>query len=255
MLSARYAACAVVLMGAGCVPLTDYRKLEDRYKDQEAYIQKHKDEVTEFQRREQLTTMRMKELEKEKELTAERLAKSERLRQLAEANRNRPIVVTEQPASTPREGDTTFAGFKVNGETGGIVLEHDVLFASGQHVLKESGKKILSELVSKLNGAEYGKYCIRVDGHTDDAQVVKTVKENHDNWELGFKRAKTVFDYMVSKGIAQERCYLATFGPFRPLVPVAVRHHTKKGEKAEKGEGEGRSQNRRVEIVLFEKKC
>jgi outer membrane protein OmpA-like peptidoglycan-associated protein len=257
MLTTRFATAAIVLMGAGCVPLTDYRKMEDRYKEQEKYIQKHKDEISEFQKREQLLTLQAKENQKELELARARLAKSEVLRKELEANRGKPIVVTDVKASS-NGGTEVFGSFKINSETGGIVLEHDVLFASGQHTLKESGKKILNELVGKLNSAEFGKYCIRIDGHTDDQKVVRTVKENHDNWELGFKRAKAVFDYMVGKGISEERCFLASFGPFRPMVPGAIHHTSKKTKKHDKPEkvydNGGRAQNRRVEIVLFEKK-
>src|SRR5207302_7510851 len=62
------------------------------------------------------------------------------------------------------------------------------------------------------------KYVIRIDGHTDNAPVVKSKKENHDNWELGAKRAKVVLDHMLAKGIAPERCFFASFGPYRPLM-------------------------------------
>ncbi len=251
MLLARHAAAAFILMGAGCVPLTDYRKLEDRYKEQEAYIQKHKDEVGEFQKREQLLTLQMKEIQKDNELCRARLQKSEVLR-AQEAARGGKIVVSEQPASAKREGDATFAGFHVNPETGGIVLEHDVLFNSGKHELKASGKKILDELVSKLGSAEYSKYTIRIDGHTDDAPVVKSKQENHDNWELGFKRAKAVLDYMVSKGISQERCFIASWNCFRPICGAVI--PVRKAKKSEKVDTGARAQNRRVEVVLFEKK-
>jgi outer membrane protein OmpA-like peptidoglycan-associated protein len=251
MLLARHAAAAFILMGAGCVPLTDYRKLEDRYKEQEAYIQKHKDEIGEFQKREQLLTLQMKELQKDNELCRARLQKSEALR-AQEAARGGKFIATEQPASSPKESDTTFAGFHVNTETGGIVLEHDVLFSSGKHEIKSSGKKILDELVAKLNSGEYSKYCIRVDGHTDDAPVVKTVKENHDNWELGFKRAKAVLDYMVAKGISQERCFIASFNCFRPICGAVI--PVRKAKKSEKADTGARAQNRRVEVVLFEKR-
>lgn len=257
MLKARFATAAFLFLGAGCVPLTDYRKLEDRYKEQERYVQKHKDEMTEFQKREQLLTMKMQEIQKDNELYHARLAKSEDLRKKLEAERGRPILVTEQPASSGKETDTTFAGFRVNSETGGIVLEHDVLFDSGKHTIKSSGKQVLEGLIAKLNSSEYAKYSIRIDGHTDDAPVVKSKNENHDNWELGFKRAKAVLDFMIAKGIAPERCFVASFSYFRPLCGsiVPIRHHSKKkGERSEKGDTGARSQNRRVEIVLFEKK-
>lgn len=266
MLSARYASAAIILMGAGCVPLTDYRKLEERFKDQEKYVQKHKDEISEFQKREQMITMQRIQQQKDLETALARLGKSEALRKELEANRGKPIIVTDVSASVSKGGgEAAFGGFKINGETGGIVLEHDVLFAPGQHAIKTSGKQVLDGLVHKLNSGEFAKYCIRVDGHTDDTPVVKTAKENHDNWELGFKRAKAVFDYMVAKGVSEKRCYLASFGPWSPIAAVSMKMPSKKtttttakkGDKKEKhtvGDSSGRAQNRRVEIVLFNKK-
>ncbi len=266
MLRLRFAGAAIILMGAGCVPLTDYRKLEERFKLQEGYVQKHKDEITEFQKREQMLTMQRIQQQKDLEISMARLAKSEAIRKELEANKGKPIYVE---ASIAKEGSSTaLGGFKINHDTGGIVLEHDVLFASGQHVLKESGKRVLGELIHKLNGPEFSRYCIRIDGHTDDTPVVKTVKENHDNWELGFKRAKAVLDFMVSKGVAQDRCFLASFNCFRPIAAVSMKMPskkttpTKKGEKdkhphptkVSAGDSSSRAQNRRVEIVLFDRK-
>jgi flagellar motor protein MotB len=268
MLRLRFAGAAIVLMGAGCVPLTDYRKLEERFKDQEKYVQKHKDEVTEFQKREQMLTMQRVQQQKDLEIALARLAKSEDIRKQLEANRNK-FAVSEMPASSKGSTEAAMGGFKINGDTGGIVLEHDVMFETGKHALKESGKKVLGDLIHKLNSSEFSRYCIRIDGHTDDQPVVKSVKENHDNWELGFKRAKAVLDFMVSKGVSQERCFLASFNCFRPIAAVSMKMPSKKttvkkGEKDKQkhekhptihaGDSAGRAQNRRVEIVLFDRK-
>lgn len=263
MLKARFAATAIIFLGAGCVPLTDYRKLEERYKEQEKYVQKHKDEVSEFQKREQMLTMQKIQQQKDLEIALARLAKSEILRRELEANKGKTIVVEKMASAPIGNAETTFGSFKINTETGGIVLEHDVLFESGKHTLKASGKSLLDTLVGKLRSSEFSRYCIRIDGHTDDAPVVKTVKENHDNWELGFKRAKCVFDYMVSKGLPQDRCFLASFSSTRPIVgssskmPMITKKSSKKIDKKKTSvsvDSRGNAQNRRVEIVLFEKK-
>jgi flagellar motor protein MotB len=273
MIQARgFALGAMLFLGAGCVPLTDYQKLEDRLKENEQYVLKHKEEKKELQKREQFLVLQAKEREKDMELLRARLAKSEHLRSQLEAQGKTKLVVTEQPASVKPDQTNAFGGFKINSDTGGIVLDHDILFASGESNLKSSGKHVLEELVSKLNSSEFCRYIIRVDGHTDDAPVVKTKKENHDNWELGAKRAKVVLEYMISKGIAPERCFFASFGPYRPLMKDSGIKEMVKEEKPEKFEKpvkgkkhpqhttkkpatctEGQAQNRRVEIVLFEK--
>jgi outer membrane protein OmpA-like peptidoglycan-associated protein len=249
----RYAAAAAIFLGAGCVPLTKYDELEKVNKEEAQYIQNHKNEITAFERRERTLTFERSEIMKDLEAYKLKLAKSEQLRHQLEANMKGPLVVTETPASNGHQTSADFAGFRVNPGTGGIVLEHDLLFSSGSSTLKESGKKLIEELVSKLNGGEYAKYSIHIDGHTDSDKVIKTFKENKDNWELGFKRAKAVGDYMISKGIAPERCVFSSMGQYRPICKGGEKAEPTKGKHA-KGDKSGKAQDRRVEIVLFEKK-
>ena len=58
---ASVAATAALFLGTGCVPLTDYRKLEDRYKEQEVYVKRNKDLVKELEKQNQFITLSMKE--------------------------------------------------------------------------------------------------------------------------------------------------------------------------------------------------
>jgi chemotaxis protein MotB len=245
MLKARgFAAAAMLTLGAGCVPLSDYNKMKERYDYQESFVKKHKDELKELERNANLLGLRMGENAKDMERMRLRLEASERLRHQLEQERGKNMVTTVVETAAPKHVSADFGGFHVNGNTGGIVLEHDLMFSKGHSEIKASGKKLLAELVTKLNGAEYGKFFIRVDGHTDSAPVIKSIKENHDNWELGAKRAKAVLDYLIKEGIAPERCFFASFGPYSPIVAAAKGKHATDSE----------AQNRRVEIVLFEKK-
>ena len=45
----RLAAASVVLFAAGCVPISDYQALEDRFREQEEYVTANKDVTTEFE--------------------------------------------------------------------------------------------------------------------------------------------------------------------------------------------------------------
>ena len=228
------AACAAVFTGAGCVSLTDYNRLQERYDQQQQYVQRHKDEVKELEKREQLLAIQVREKEKEAEAARARLAGVERDKGEKPKGKEPLTVIETQAAAKPSE--TVFSGFKVNEETHGLILEHDLMFASGKSVLKDSGKKLLGELAGKLNAPEYAHMFIRIDGHTDDQPVKFTKKENHDNWELGAKRAKAVLDYLIERGVSPERCFYASFNKYRPL---------KDGDRAKQ---------RRVEVVLFDKK-
>ena len=72
---------AALCSAAGCVPITDYRALERRFTEQDEYIAKHKGDVRELERREQVLTIRAREQERQLELTRARLKKSETLRE------------------------------------------------------------------------------------------------------------------------------------------------------------------------------
>jgi OOP family OmpA-OmpF porin len=70
---------------------------------------------------------------------------------------------------------------------------------------------------------------VTVEGHTD------SVGSDAYNMKLSQRRADTVRDYMISKGIASDRVTSEGFGETRPI--------------ASNDTAEGRAQNRRVEII------
>ena len=174
------------------------------------------------------------------------------------------------PASAaPEKVITLGGGFKINPSSGGIVLEHDVLFSPGKSELKTTGKKALDEIIGKLNSTEFSRYAVRVDGHTDSDPVSKSKGTNVDNWGLSANRALVVLRYMESHGITSGRLFCAGFGSQKPLcgsiapaeMPVKTeivhKHTTKKGHGSKtiiesKHDDPTTAQNRRVEIVLFQ---
>jgi len=112
--------------------------------------------------------------------------------------------------------------------------EGDVFFTSGQDELTSEGKSAMDQIFSRLNDTAYP---IRIDGHTDTDPIVRTkAKWPRGNMMLAAHRAMSVRDYLISKGIAQERITIASFGPFKPIAAG-----TDKASKAK---------NRRVEIML-----
>jgi len=137
----------------------------------------------------------------------------------------------ETPPPTP-EGE-----WQTNRETGGIILESGILFQPGKATLTEKGRKMVAKIAELLNSPKYAEYLVRIDGHTDDQPVVKTKKENIDNWFLSARRAHSVLSELRKCGVATERLYICAFGETRPIAPNAP------GKK-------GNPKNRRVEILL-----
>ena len=76
-----------------------------------------------------------------------------------------------------------------------------------------------------------GSHEIRVEGYTDTDKLVKTKDKWKTNERLSAYRALAVEEYLVAKGVNNDRIYSAAFGPSNP-----------KGSK---------QASRRVEIVIL----
>jgi len=109
-----------------------------------------------------------------------------------------------------------------------VTVAGDVLFDSGSVALKGSSKASLDSVVSVLR-SQYPNNPIRVEGYTDTDPIRKSKWETNER--LSAERAMAVEEYLVSKGIDNDRVYSAAFGPAE-----------QRGSKA---------QSRRVEIVIL----
>lgn len=123
-----------------------------------------------------------------------------------------------------------------------IRLPGDVLFASGQDKLRDDGIKVLDAVAEVIrNDAQLTKRYFQVAGHTDN-QPLKGGRFK-DNWGLSVMRAREVLVHLVGPlaekggGLSGERLHAAGMGETDPVVPNTT--------------DEGRSQNRRVELVLM----
>ena len=120
-------------------------------------------------------------------------------------------------------------------ENGRIVinLPENVLFSSGSSKLNEEGKVAIREVAGVLG--DFGDRRFQVEGHTDN--IPMTSRNGYSNWELSSDRALSVVHLMSEAGVAPENLSAAGFGEFQP--------------RADNGNKEGRSLNRRIEIVML----
>jgi len=109
-----------------------------------------------------------------------------------------------------------------------ITLSGSVLFASGKHELLPIAKDRLDEVAKALADQGYKK--IVVEGHTD------SVGAESVNEALSLKRANSVREHLVSKGIEGAKITAVGLGESRPVAPNDT--------------PEGRANNRRVELVV-----
>ena len=105
-----------------------------------------------------------------------------------------------------------------------------VTFALNASNLNDQGKSTLDRIASSVSGLRSG-YLIELQGFTDS-----TGSENY-NVGLSQRRADAVQRYLVSKGVALFRISIVGLGEDNPV--------------ADNKTGQGRAQNRRVEVRLL----
>jgi len=112
-----------------------------------------------------------------------------------------------------------------------VKMKDKILFSSGSATIGKDGKAALAAVAEVLRGVQ-GKV-FRVEGHTDN---VPLGRGTYTNWELSTARALAIVRYLQEQGVDPTRLAAAGYGEFKPIAPNDT--------------ADGRSQNRRIEIVL-----
>ncbi len=113
-----------------------------------------------------------------------------------------------------------------------VKMKDKILFASGSATIGKEGLAALAKVADALRGVT-GKV-VRIEGHTDNVPTTGTAFAT--NWELSAARALAVVRYLQEKGVDPTKLAGAGYGEFQPIAPNDT--------------PEGKSQNRRIEIVL-----
>lgn len=117
-----------------------------------------------------------------------------------------------------------------------INLKSGILFASGKAELKKESEALLSDVGKILEG--YNGYTVEIIGHTDNVPISSS--KYPDNRVLSFHRAYSVYMYFDKHtNLSMENLKTVGMGE---EVPVASNETE-----------EGRAQNRRVEIRIYNK--
>jgi chemotaxis protein MotB len=162
------------------------------------------------------------------------LSKSKRRLEAAKAELEKKSGEYEQLASSLRT--EIEAGrielMELRGRTT-VQLKDKILFASGSASIGAEGKAALAKVAEALRGVQ-GK-SIRVEGHTDDVPTGAS-SPFPTNWELSAARALAVVHFLQGAGVDPTRVSGAGYAEFQPI--------------GSNDTPEGRSLNRRIEIVL-----
>jgi chemotaxis protein MotB len=111
-------------------------------------------------------------------------------------------------------------------------------YDSGDAAIKVENYKVLDQLIEYLHTSGDMRM-IRIEGHTDNVEIGPSLKSRYpSNWDLSKVRANGVLRYLVEKGSVEPgRITAVGLGDTKPTA-------TNTGE-------EGRTRNRRVEILLY----
>jgi outer membrane protein OmpA-like peptidoglycan-associated protein len=142
-----------------------------------------------------------------------------------------PLEVVELKRMEVRDtrmplGGTDFSAM----EEGAPIILKNILFESASSDLMSTSHSELDRLVKELQSRASVK--IEISGHTDNTGVSST------NLILSQNRAKSVQDYLISKGVDKARLTFKGFGETKPIADNAT--------------DEGKRKNRRVEFIVVE---
>lgn len=113
-----------------------------------------------------------------------------------------------------------------------VIVLKGVNFHTGSADLTEGSKEVLNGMVAILK--KYPKMVVEVGGYTDNTGSQKI------NYSLSQRRAQSVLDYLVSQGANPDVLTAKGYGPEDPI--------------ADNDTEAGRTENRRVELHIEEKK-
>ncbi|GAA0775050.1 outer membrane protein OmpA [Castellaniella ginsengisoli] len=109
-----------------------------------------------------------------------------------------------------------------------VVLNADTFFDFDKATLKPEGKQVLDQVAQQAGSVNLET--VIATGHTD------SIGTEAYNQGLSERRANTVKQYLISKGVPADRIYAEGKGELQPVASNKTR--------------EGRAQNRRVEIEI-----
>jgi chemotaxis protein MotB len=204
--------------------LASRKEMEAKANDLEQRLQAEKATVTRLQQGGEALAAEKERLEKEraaKEAEIERLTRTQQ-------------ELSKSLQAEIERGDITIKQVR---DRLTINMVEKVLFNSGQAQVKPAGLKILTQVSDVLKNVTDKQ--IRIEGHTDNVPIGVKIRDKFPtNWELSTARATNVVRFFIDRGgVSRESLEAVGFADTRPVA----------GNDTE----EGRTENRRIEIVLY----
>jgi len=204
--------------------LASQKEMEAKANDLEQRLQAEKATVTRLQQGGEALAAEKERLEKEraaKEAEIERLTRTQQ-------------ELSKSLQAEIERGDITIKQVR---DRLTINMVEKVLFNSGQAQVKPAGLKILTQVSDVLKNVTDKQ--IRIEGHTDNVPIGVKIRDKFPtNWELSTARATNVVRFFIERGgVNRESLEAVGFADTRPV--------------ASNDTEAGRTENRRIEIVLY----
>lgn len=206
--------------------LASRKEMEAKANDLEQRLQAEKATVTRLQQGGEALAAEKERLEKEraaKEAEIERLTRTQQ-------------ELSKSLQAEIERGDITIKQVR---DRLTINMVEKVLFNSGQAQVKPAGLNVLTQVSDVLKNVTDKQ--IRIEGHTDNVPIGVKIRDKFPtNWELSTARATTVVRFFIDRGgVGRESLEAVGFADTRPV--------------ASNDTDAGRTENRRIEIVLYPK--
>ena len=213
-----------------------YDKLKSQYDDLGKMSSKDKEKLSlALAEKEQDLNTKSAELKKLADALNEREKRVKELESLM-AKKDEAVAALKKKITDALTGFTSDE-LKVTQKDGKVYvsLSDKLLFKSGSFTLDDKGKSAIIKVAEVLN--KQTDITIVVEGHTDNKQYVNPKGEIKNNWDLSAMRAAAVTSIMVNEGkLDPKRAVAEGHSEFYPIDANDT--------------PEGRSKNRRTELVL-----
>lgn len=119
-----------------------------------------------------------------------------------------------------------------------FIINSDILFPSGSYKLSAAGKQQLKTIAAVIRDMESKipsdvDWIIRVDGHTDNKQVISGTRAYRNNTQLSLLRASAVVNELTNDGVSKLRLIPTGFGDMYPIAPGTDQASLQKNRRIE----------------------
>jgi chemotaxis protein MotB len=218
----------VLVSLSGCVTSGTYEAMiqeRDQALEEKAQVMMERDRLME--EKSQLSA-KVAETEEEKMAAAKKAAAAQaQLAQQQQVYQNLQSTFAKEQAANQVKIEMMKSGIKVN-------LANEILFPSGSADLNAMGIEVLTRAAAELKKSPYQTI---VAGFTDNVAISEKLMEKYPtNWELAGARAASVVRLLEKEGVNPAQLLAISFGENSPVESNET--------------PEGRSKNRRIEIIL-----